>query len=95
MGRTHTSVIPIRFLAVLGHFLVVLCALQDNDGNIKTGLGNELTDSAISEATRKLNVSLGVAIVCFFFDFVGMFFGLSLFIPEVRWYEASCVEFIH
>ncbi len=89
MGRSHSSVIPTRFLAVLGHFLAVLCALQDNDSNIKTGLGADLTDLAISEAMRKLNVSLSVAIVCFFFDFVGMFFGFSLFIPEVSWQDAS------
>ncbi len=84
MERPHSVLIPTRFLAVLGHFLAVLCALQENDGNIKTGLGAHLTDSSISEAERKLNVSLSVAIACFLFDFVGMFFGFSLFISEVR-----------
>ncbi len=92
MGRPHYAVIPTRFLAVLGHFLAVLCALQDNDSNIKTGLGVNLSDSDTNEAKRKLNLSLSIAVVCLLFDFVGMFFGFSLFISEVRWQRVIVCE---
>ncbi|CAM9700137.1 unnamed protein product [Choristocarpus tenellus] len=82
--RVEDRVIPARFLVTLGHLIGTLMIFKTKIDNVYAGLGVDPTTFQVTSAEGKVNAALAVAVVCFLFDFIGIFFGLSIFMMKVN-----------
>jgi len=77
------SLISARFLSTFGHFTALLILFQTIENNVS----KSLPDASSAEIDSKLAYARGSLIfgcVCFMFDFSGMFFGNTLFMPGIN-----------
>mmetsp|Transcript_48913 Transcript_48913/g.98419 ORF Transcript_48913/g.98419 Transcript_48913/m.98419 type:complete len:143 (-) Transcript_48913:247-675(-) len=77
------QIIPARFLLTLGHFVSVCLITYTKEDNIYA-VHNSATSKQKSDAVYEIQAAVNVAIVCFCFDFIGMFSGSSLFMNKVN-----------
>jgi hypothetical protein len=84
--RIADCLISARFLSTFGHFTALLILFQTVDNNVE----KSFADGAVTEkdsAMLSANWALAFGCICFFFDFMGIFSGNSLFIPGVNVFQ--------
>jgi hypothetical protein len=77
------SLISARFLSTFGHLTALLILFQTIENNVEVSLpdGSAAVKAAEISSARGC---LAFGCVCFLFDFSGMFFGNSLFVPSMN-----------
>lgn len=77
------SLISARFLSTFGHLTALLILFQTIENNVEVSLpdGSDAVKTAEISSAR---ACLAFGCVCFLFDFSGMFFGNSLFVPAIN-----------
>ena len=80
---TRNQVISARFLLILGHFISICLISSTQDSNIRA-VFHSPTSNQKSEAVSEIRAAVNFSIVCFCFDFFGMFSGSSLFMNKVN-----------
>jgi len=77
------SLISARFLSTFGHFTALLILFQTIENNVSKSLPDASGTQKESELAYARG-ALAFGCVCFLFDFSGMFFGNTLFIPAIN-----------
>lgn len=68
----------------MGHLLAVLVMYYHLEANVLAGLGENPTSAQVSQGLDDARVPWTVAVVCFVFDFIGLFGGLSIFFRSLN-----------
>ena len=77
-------IVAMRFFTTMGHFLALLILFSTVPNNIRVSLGDGVSKADELVASQTAQAALVIGIICFLFDFTGMFFGRSLFNYAVR-----------
>jgi len=80
---TRDQIIPARFLLTLGHFIAICLVTYTKESNIFAA-HERASSKQKSDAANEIQTAVNVAIICFCFDFIGMFSGSSLFMNKVN-----------
>lgn len=83
MGRLQQQIIPTRFLLTTGHFLALLMVTFTKDENVTAAVGSESGQKSREQGVTELDSAIIVGLVCFLFDFLGMFYS-SLFMHQIN-----------
>ena len=86
MIHLRDQIIPARFLLTLGHFIAVLLVHYTKDHHIYA-VYDDPSSTEKNDAVFQLEAALNVAVVCFVFDFLGMFTGASIFLHKVNFLQ--------
>ena len=78
--------ISARFLSTFGHVTAVLILFQIIDNNVQKSFADGAVD-AVDNALYSANWALTFACICFAFDFSGICFGTTLFIPGINLFQ--------
>ena len=79
-------VVAMRFITTMGHLLALLILFSTVPNNIRVSLGDGVSAADELVAHQTAIAALVIGILCFMFDFRGMFFGASLFNHTVRYF---------
>uniref|UniRef100_A0A7S0NK65 Transmembrane protein 107 n=1 Tax=Micromonas pusilla TaxID=38833 RepID=A0A7S0NK65_MICPS len=82
MGRVEDVTLPARFITTAAHLIATLTIVYDSSETVKRALGSDL-----SEYSTELTLLEGMAYTSIFFfcvEFLGMFTGVSLFMPSAN-----------
>ena len=77
MGRHTDTVIPLRFLATVGNFIVFTLTYDHKDANIAAS--GDPSASGIALATTSFNAVFGLGMACFAIQAMGLFGGYTTF----------------
>mmetsp|Transcript_16863 Transcript_16863/g.18807 ORF Transcript_16863/g.18807 Transcript_16863/m.18807 type:complete len:114 (+) Transcript_16863:58-399(+) len=80
MGIENT-VIPARFLTLLGHFVALMMLYYTPEGNVNASIPVVHTQKQFDHATQQLDIAIRLGLACFAIEFAGLFGGFSLFEP--------------
>eukprot|EP00736_Rhodelphis_marinus_P009078 Rmarinus@m.5603 len=82
----ETSLIPGRFILMMGHFLAVSMAFMSMDDNIRAGVDSNVTegDDDWTSAESSITAALSLTCITFSVQFVGLFGGFTMFSNEVN-----------
>lgn len=75
--------IPVRFLALIAHFVILVILLWSLDSSLKTCLPVGYTQDEYDQANTELTVGLSVAIALFGFEMISFLMGISMFVASV------------
>jgi hypothetical protein len=76
--------ISARFFVTIGHFTALLLLFQIIENNVNASLGDNASETAKYEAVQISMAALVFGIICFLFDFCGLFLGTSIFYNTVN-----------
>ncbi|ACO70560.1 predicted protein [Micromonas commoda] len=82
MGRVEDVTLPARFITTAAHLIATLTIVYDSSETVKRALGSDLSDYS-----TELTSLEGMAYTSIFFfcvEFLGMFTGVSLFMPSAN-----------
>merc|ERR1740130_2028785 len=79
VGEASFVLIPMRFLSMLGHFLVCLIFFYSRRDNITVGLGFEYSSSEYDNADKSAIAACVLIFACFFIEGAGFLGGFSTF----------------
>ncbi|CAM9757172.1 unnamed protein product [Discosporangium mesarthrocarpum] len=82
--KVEDAVIPARFMVTLGHLIGTMMVFKTKINNVYAGLVVDPTSAQITAAEAGIDAALSVALISFIFDFIGMIFGLSIFVMKVN-----------
>merc|ERR1711920_701450 len=88
--ETNIAVIlPARYLLTMGHFIVTTMVFFTKEENIARGLPASATPGteAFERAHRSMQIAWTLSMVCFSFDFLGLFAGYTMFVPNVNFLQ--------
>ena len=84
-GKVDARLIPVRFMLTMGHLIVTLCIFDTMEDNVVATVddGVAATDAQKESVRSDIRMVLVLSLVCFAFDFLGMFGGFSIFFQAV------------
>ena len=83
MVSVLNQLIPARFLLTLGHF-IALCTIPYTKEHNIYAVYDSPSSTERSNAVSQIEAAINTAIVCFVFDFIGIFSGSSIFLNKVN-----------
>eukprot|EP00343_Euplotes_focardii_P008299 CAMPEP_0205822454 /NCGR_PEP_ID=MMETSP0206-20130828/12573_1 /ASSEMBLY_ACC=CAM_ASM_000279 /TAXON_ID=36767 /ORGANISM="Euplotes focardii, Strain TN1" /LENGTH=109 /DNA_ID=CAMNT_0053118741 /DNA_START=52 /DNA_END=378 /DNA_ORIENTATION=+ len=89
MGIENT-VIPARFLTLLGHFVALMMLYYTPEGNVNASIPVVHTQKQFDHATQQLDIAIRLGLACFAIEFAGLFGGFSLFEPAYNALYITC-----
>jgi len=84
------SFIPIRFLSLTAHFVILVTLLWSLESNLKACLPLQYTQDEYNVQNTNLTVGLSVAIAFYAFEMLSFLFGISMFITSVSLLSTFC-----
>ena len=79
--------IPARFVLTMGHLIAVIIVFYHFDANVLAELRTNPSPAEKQAARADLEVAWILSLVCFLFDFLGLFGGFSIFMPTVNLFQ--------
>lgn len=76
--------ISARFLTTVGHLTALLLIFSSIENNVQKSLADNSSDIATTKAYQTSIAALCFGILCFIFDFTGIFFGTTLFNSSIN-----------
>mmetsp|Transcript_1543 Transcript_1543/g.3500 ORF Transcript_1543/g.3500 Transcript_1543/m.3500 type:complete len:141 (-) Transcript_1543:554-976(-) len=89
MGRVEEVTLPARFMLTAAHLIATLTIVYDVSETTKRAMGHDLT--GYSSERRTLEALAWTSVACFIVEILGMFSGVSLFMPSAN----VCYIFCH
>jgi hypothetical protein len=80
-------VISARFLMTISHFIMMILVWELGESNIHVSLTDSPSSSAKALAYSDTEGALVFSLLCFICDFSGIFFGNSIFIMSVNYFQ--------
>ncbi|XP_012562629.1 transmembrane protein 107 [Hydra vulgaris] len=77
------SFIPVRFLALISHFVILVTVFWSLDITLKTCLLTGYTDQEYADQERKLTIGFSISIALFIFEMLSFLSGVSMFHSSV------------
>ena len=77
-------IVAMRFFTTMAHFLALLILFATVPNNVRVSLGDSVSASDEQLARQTALSALVIGLICFMFDFRGLFFATSLFNYTVR-----------
>ena len=79
--KVFDNLISARFFTTMGHCVALLILFNTIENNVQKGLEDGESES---QAMLSVNFALSLGFIAILFDFVGMFWGHTLFSPTVN-----------
>lgn len=90
MKRVLEVLIPARFVLTTGHLVATIMILYTKRENLFAGLPRDPSPSRFDRARGELELACVLCLVCFVFDFVGIFCGTSIFFVKPNLLQILC-----
>jgi len=82
--------VPLRFLAMVGHFLATLVFIFSRKDNIIVALKFDYTSDELNDADQTMIAASMLIVGCFVIEAFGFFAGFTMFSPALALLHTTC-----
>jgi len=86
----HGSVIPFRFICLLGHVIAVCIAFYSRNDNIRADLPISFSHSDYDSRNNSILAALGISLVLFLIELLGLLGGFSWWVSAQHMFSITC-----